>query len=121
MSTLKGKNLFLSGGTNSFPLEYRPFLQNRLGLGFTKVISLSKMAGYLPNIVSSLTGINFLQARYYIIMELCKNQYCAATNDEEREKIVCEALEVYAKKCACKGVYVSYRTAEICRKYNNIY
>ena len=48
-------------------------------------------------------------------MASCVLEHCAATGD--KQKVICDHLEIYAEVCACEGAVVNYRTNDLCRKF----
>ena len=52
-------------------------------------------------------------------MSACRNDYCAATTDEEKKEIICDKMAVYAYYCMYRGFPINYRTTDLCRKYHN--
>ena len=51
------------------------------------------------------------------LFKSCVNSYCKAEDDEERDTIVCDHLELLGSQCACEGVEVAWRTPYLCRTF----
>ncbi|KAL5007190.1 hypothetical protein ScPMuIL_015996 [Solemya velum] len=52
----------------------------------------------------------------YKYFEMCVNQYCGADNDEDREFVVCKAVEAYSRACTQINIIVPWRSGDFCPK-----
>jgi von Willebrand factor len=52
-------------------------------------------------------------------IERCIFDTCACDQGGDCE-CLCTAIAAYAQECSIRGVYIKWRSQDLCRKYNNI-
>lgn len=56
-----------------------------------------------------------VDARLYF--EMCTRLYCGAADDDERQQVVCETTQGFARECTDVAIIVQWRSASFCREY----